>query len=679
MNRKISLLFISFIFVCLMPMAQNQVKDRWSILDDGSIRWSIYNNIPHDDHLEMSGQQLSVVLRYGVDEKKRFHLNRTLVFPMLRMKPNKTQNSLKQRIEVNIPALVTVDEQTLLNEEVCNITFNGTMRVESSFGYVYRRKEQKGAVQLTRILYPSVKAAHYYEEYIFKNNSSNSITLRIPDVHIVYTTPEEAGVYGTYRIETLLSKKGTFVLKPDETLDLYAVFSGGKQSDLAMREDSLSAIIRDERTERETLIYQWWEKLVLDTPDRILNRMFAFAKLRAAESIYLTKGGLMHGPGGESYYAAIWANDQAEYINPFFPFLGYETGNRSALNSFRHFARYMNPEYNPIPSSIISEGTGIWHGAKDRGDGAMIAYGAARYALARGSREEAQELWPLIEWCLEYCRRKLTPAGVVASDSDELENRFPAGDANLCTSTLYYDALLSAAMLGRDLGISTRRLTIYKRQARELEEAIERHFGYDICGFHSYRYYEGNDILRSWICMPLAMGIYTRSKGTVDALFSPRLWTDDGLLTQAGTETYWDRSTLYALRGSIAAGEVEKTINFLKRYSRRRLLGDHVPYAIEAWPEGNQRHLSAESGLYCRIYTEGLFGIRPTGLRSFEMTPRLPQEWGYMNLNRVCAFNSEFDIRVSRFGKKLKVEILREGKPIMKKKITEGTTMKVNL
>ena len=29
----------------------------------------------------------------------------------------------------------------------------------------------------------------------------------------------------------------------------------------------------------------------------------------------------MHGPGGESYYAAIWANDQAEYINPFFPYL----------------------------------------------------------------------------------------------------------------------------------------------------------------------------------------------------------------------------------------------------------------------------------------------------------------------------------------------------------------------
>ena len=81
----------------------------------------------------------------------------------------------------------------------------------------------------------------------------------------------------------------------------------------------------------------------------------------------------------------------------------------------------------------------------------MIAYGAARYALARGDAAEAAEVWPLVEWCLEYCRRRLTGDGVVASDSDELEGRFPAGDANLCTSSLYYDALLSAAMLGREL------------------------------------------------------------------------------------------------------------------------------------------------------------------------------------------------------------------------------------
>lgn len=85
----------------------------------------------------------------------------------------------------------------------------------------------------------------------------------------------------------------------------------------------------------------------------------------------------------------------------------------------------MNPEYNPIPSSIIAEGKDIWHGAGDRGDAAMIAYGAARFALELGDTDVANELWPLIEWCLMYCKRKLNAEGVVISGTDEMENRFP--------------------------------------------------------------------------------------------------------------------------------------------------------------------------------------------------------------------------------------------------------------
>jgi hypothetical protein len=655
--------------------AHAQMMDRWRIEDNGAICWKINGRLPHFDHVEMSGQKLSVVLRYGVNADGAFSLNRSLVFPMLRMKPNKTQNNLKQRFDVNIPGMVTIDDLTLTDEKVKDVNFDGIMTVESSFSHVYRRKKVDNAVSLKRVLYPSPNSAYYCEEYTFTNQMKNAITMRVPEWKVKYTTPEEAGVYGAYHIEASLSKSGVFVLNPGESLELSAVFSGRKEGDEPFARINLDA----DRAGRRALIAQWWNNLVLDTPDKTLNTMFAFAKLRGAESIYNTKGGLMHGPGGEAYYAAIWANDQAEYINPFFPYLGYEIGNQSALNAFRHFARYMNDEYRPIPSSIISEGVGYWHGAKDRGDGAMIAYGAARYALARGNEKEARELWPLIEWCLEYCRRKLTDQGVVASDSDELENRFPAGNANLCTSSLYYDALLSASFLGKELGLPSSRLKEYSQQAAALRRAIESHFGYDIEGYKSYRYYEGNDVLRAWICMPLTVGIYDRSRGTIDALFSSRLWTNDGLLTQAGTETFWDRSTLYALRGTIAAGEVEKGIDFLKQYSQRRLLGDHVPYAIEAWPEGDQRHLSAESGLYCRIFTEGLFGIRPTGFRSFEMTPRLPKDWKYANLNKVRAFNSDFDIQVVRVKDKLDVRVYKGKELVYKKKIKEGESVRIVL
>ena len=384
----------------------------------------------------------------------------------------------------------------------------------------------------------------------------------------------------------------------------------------------------------------------------MLNKAFAFAKVRATESIFATKGGLMHGPGGGRYYAAIWANDQAEYANPFFAFLGEGNPRASALNAFRHFARFMNPDYKPIPSSIIAEGTDIWNGAKDRGDQAMIAYGAARFALASGDRAQAEELWPLITWCLEYLKRKTTPEGVIASDSDELENRFPAGKANLNTSSLTYDALLSAAMLGESLGKPKAELDDYRARAAALGAAIARHFGATIDGFETYRYYDGNTTLRAWIATPLTVGIYDRARGTTDALFSPRLWTKDGLATEAGKPDFWDRSTLYALRGVFAAGDTERAMQRLSAYTHRRLLGEHVPYAVEAYPEGGQAHLSAESALYCRIFVEGMFGIRPAGLNSFTLTPRLPAGWNRMSLRAVHAFGRVFDVEVTRSGQR---------------------------
>jgi hypothetical protein len=133
------------------------------------------------------------------------------------------------------------------------------------------------------------------------------------------------------------------------------------------------------------------------------------------------------------------------------------------------------------------------------------------------------------------------------------------------------------------------------------------------------------------------------------------------LATQSGDKTFWDRSTLYALRGVFYSGDTERAMDFLKRYSERRLLGEHVPYPVEAWPEGNQRHLAAESALYCRVFTEGLFGIRPTGLRSFTVLPRLPAGWKTMSLRKVLAFGSEFDIVVTRAGDALRVEVKRDG------------------
>lgn len=194
-----------------------------------------------------------------------------------------------------------------------------------------------------------------------------------------------------------------------------------------------------------------------------------------------------------------------------------------------------------------------------------------------------------------------------------IEGRFPAGKANLCTSTLYYDALRSAVYLGQELGCPRETLRVYKRQTSELAEAIECHFGATVAGYETYRYFDGCTKLRSWICMPLIAGLQNRSEGTVRALLGKELMTENGLLTEQGSSTFWDRSTLYALRGIYIAGQADRATEFLSHYARRRLLGDHVPYPIEAWPEGSQRHLAAESGLFCRVITEGCSGFAPPG------------------------------------------------------------------
>ena len=666
MKKKVFSLFLISLLCCqVLLMAQN----RWTINPEGGITWTIDQRIPHEDHIEMSGQKVSTVLRYGIDASGAFILNRSMVWPMLRTIPNNTHASLMRRFAWNVADMIEIDGRSLIEEKVKDITLDGKMTVRSQF-----QQAKDKSVELIRILFPSTTQPMFCEKYILRNLSEKAIRVEIPSTTSVIQTDADQGVDGSYKLVATLQGSTSKTLNKGEELTFSAFFIGYKP-----QEQEITLDIDKELEARQALLNELKSKLVLNTPNATINTLFAFSKIRGSESIYLTKGGFMHGPGGESYYAALWANDQAEYINPFFPYLGYRVGNESALNAYMHFARFMNDKYEPIPSSIIAEGIDIWDGAGDRGDAAMIAYGASRYALVRGDKAEAEQLWPLIEWTLEYCHRKLNKEGVVTSDSDELEGRFPSGDANLCTSSLYYDALLSAVYLGKSLGKSSAQLNVYAKEAQALRKSIDKYFGGTVEGFNTYHYYKGNDVLRSWICIPLTVGIYDRKEATINALFSPRLWTENGLLTQAGTETYWDRSTLYGFRGVIACGEVDKAMDYLKFYSNRRLLGEHVPYAIEAWPEGSQRHLSAESGLYCRIFTEGLFGIRPTGLHSFDLTPRLPKEWDEMSLNQICAFSKVFDIQVQRVQNKLDVRIMSEGKLIKRVKIKDGATIKVSI
>lgn len=506
------------LFICLVFSYSVGIyaQQRWHLNQDGGISWKVKSgDNAHSDHIEMSGLKVSTVVRYGVDDEGKFLLNRGMVWPMLRTIPNDTHASLMRKLGWN-PLENVLINNAQIKEQVRRISLDGTMEVESDL------PTRQGVVGLTRILFPSTTQPMFCEKYVLENKGNKAVTVEINQVKNVMTTAAEKGVNGSYRIIQALNGAAYTSLQPGQSVSFYAYTAGYEQGESEVTPD-----IESELSKRQAFIQELWGKLVLNTPDPVINTMFAFAKIRGAESIYDTACGLLHGPGGESYYAAIWANDQAEYINPFFPLLGYDKGNQSALTAYLQFARFMNDAYKPLPSSIIAEGTDVWGGAGDRGDAAMIAYGASRYALEIGSKEEAEQLWPLIEWCLEYCHRKVNADGVVASDSDELEGRFPAGDANLCTSSLYYDALNSAVYLGKELKKEGKLLKQYASQAKYLKANIEKYFGAEVEGFQTYQYYKGNDVLRSWICIPLTVNIFDRKEETVRALFSPRLWTEN--------------------------------------------------------------------------------------------------------------------------------------------------------
>lgn len=681
-THKIFLATLVFLFPFMVYAQQVTLPaqtDRWVIQPDGSIKWTINGRLPHTDHIEMSGEKVSVWVQYGLDSAGSASVSRTVVFPTFRMLPDGTRTHIDYAFQDNELPRFFVNNRKLktdlangkksgdLSYNINNISHKGIMRIVATAG-------NPALVKIERSIFPSVDKPLVIEKFVFTNITDKPVTVTMEYLRREVRTDSAKSKVRVHSVIMGSVDHGSRVVQPgaNTTFSVYYL-----ATDFSAQPIKIDA--NAEEKARENRINTILSPLQLKTPDTLLNTAFAFAKIRGTESIYKTKVGYLHGPGGLAYYAAIWANDQAEYISPFFAFSGDSIGNLSAMNCYRLFAKYMNPEYKPIPSSIVAEGDAVWKGAGDRGDQAMIAYGASRYALTYGKPDSAKKLWPLITWCLEFSRRKLNEQGVVLSDHDELEGRFPSGKANLSTNSLYYDALISAAYLGKQLHQPKAQTDEYLKQAAVLKSNIEKYFGATIDGFETYKYYETNDVLRAWICLPLTMGILDRSEGTINALFSPRLWTADGLATQAGKETFWDRSTLYALRGVLQAGKTEKAMDYLRYYSRRRLLGEHVPYPVEAYPEGNQRHLSAESGLYCRIFTEGLFGIRPTGFSNFDCTPRLPNGWNEMALNNIHAFGHVFNLQISRQSKGKLLISITEGSKVIKYRIADGGTQAVVL
>lgn len=621
---------------------------RWNITCEGNaIEWLVKSGDFHTDDIEMAGLGCSVIVKYGMAEEG-FLLLHHPVFPALRTRPNDTHASYQLDInDCYMPRLLVNGKRAA--ETLTRAEIDGTLCLECI----------AEKLSIIHTCYPASYARASYEAVSVRNNGAEEVKLTVSSYG--GEVDQKLGPMGLNRTEIFTDFADT-ILAAGEEYTYYITICAHTANEPP--EDTCPA---DEYRARIRNIERLVTPMKLDTGNAVLDTMFRFAKLRAGESIFNTKYGIIHSPGGFSYYAATWCNDQVEYAGPYFAYTGDDNLLEASMNAYRMYMPFMGNRYEPIPSSVIAEGIDYWNGAGDRGDAAMYLYGASRFALTAGRKDYAKELLTSIEWCAEYCKRKMNEEGVVASDKDELEGRFPAGTANLCTSALAYGGYLYAAVLERSVkGGSEDKAAEYEKIAEKLRDSIDTYFGANIHGMDTYKYFKECNILRSWICMPLCVGIFDRAQETVKALASEWLMTPEGMLTAEGCPTIWDRSTLYGLRGIFAAGDTAKGEEVFMTYAANRLLGERVPYAVEAYPEGGKRHLSGESALFCKVILEGILGITPTGLYSFTCRPNLPEMLDHLYITNIRAHGGIFGIYVEKDGYKVvrcDGKVLACGKP----------------
>lgn len=279
----------------------------------------------------MSGQLISAIITYGVDAERNPALSRDIYWPMLRTTPGgpeymKYRAYLKRTFADEVTPEITIDGKKLGTQKVRSVSINGSLNITSS----------TEGLTIKRTLFPSVDKPFFYEKWELINKSKKRLIIKVAPM---FKIQKENGAYGEYTIEASTNEINARLLAGKSTA--FTVLFAAHTSDV----QPAAVFNKAEEVKRKSFIQQVSNDLVLTTPDPVLNRAFAMAKVRTSESLFKTKMGLVHSPGGGRYYGGVWANDQVEYAGPFFPFLGYAPANEASLNAYRKFATGMKPDY----------------------------------------------------------------------------------------------------------------------------------------------------------------------------------------------------------------------------------------------------------------------------------------------------------------------------------------------
>jgi hypothetical protein len=310
MRKKLLILF-AILWVALTPLEAQDLGQQnelfWHTNNSHGITWNITKEkrLPHNDDIEMSGTLVSGIIKYKVDQAKQVHITRDIIFPQLRKytKSNESMYRAYLRSEYNDDVLpvITMGEKRLESGVLDSVVINGII----SFFF----KERDG-ISIVRSFIPSMKERCFIEKWTLINSGSIPRSLNIGATEI---NQQETGWHGQYYRKIATDAQAVVNIKPGEKYE-FGIFFTATVNNAPQPKVTLANVEHN----RNLFLDSISKNLVLKTPDNVINTLFYFSKIRAAESIFRSRLGLVHSPGGGNYYVGIWANDQAEYSGPFF-------------------------------------------------------------------------------------------------------------------------------------------------------------------------------------------------------------------------------------------------------------------------------------------------------------------------------------------------------------------------
>ncbi|MBO5958939.1 MAG: hypothetical protein J6Q65_02335, partial [Lentisphaeria bacterium] len=334
----------------LPVMIAVQEKQYWQIMDGGkSIRWTVdASTVPHSDHVETAGKETALVIYYGVDRNGAYTQELHCIFPMFRLIPNNTHASLQvnwkdcrgnvANDEAKNPAASGVTpsgelpyfeaSETVLTEYPESFDFTGIMTVRS-------RTDIPG-LSVVREIFPADDAPACFVRFTFRNESGETVYLRTVNNHGEVLS---RGARGVYLVDCDVADENLEIAPGCECRTVLVIQARTADDEKRIFDPE------NELAGRAGRIAELTAPVELETGITELDTAFRFCKLRTGESIFRTRGGVMHAPGGESYYAATWCNDQVEYAGPWFAWTGDALALEASYNAYRHYMPFMGPDY----------------------------------------------------------------------------------------------------------------------------------------------------------------------------------------------------------------------------------------------------------------------------------------------------------------------------------------------